>query len=91
MKRTGRVLRIGLTAAIAGLVFVLAAGTAAAQSSPGSTFTGAVTAAGSSLPGGTRVTAVIDGDRYYTHTPRGSDPWFTPPTNIPSDRPDPSG
>jgi hypothetical protein len=35
-------------------------------------FSGSVTVGGSDVPGGSLIEAIIEGDKYFTHTPRGS-------------------
>jgi hypothetical protein len=70
-EKTSRIVSIGLASVIIGAALILGVGTAAADDAPSCAFTGTASAAGSEVAGGTRVTAIIDGDRYHTHTPVG--------------------
>lgn len=56
---------------LVGVAFGVFAGGTFADSAPACVFSGTVQAGGDEVAGGTLVTAIIDGDEYHTHTPKG--------------------
>lgn len=55
----------------AALALVFFTSSASATGRPRCQFTGTVKLDGDDVPGGTLITAIVDGDEYHTHTPTG--------------------
>ncbi len=71
LKREKRLLIIAVML-FSSIVFTAAtANTAMADENLACMFTGTIDAQGADVKGGTRVTAIVEGDEYHTHTPLG--------------------